>query len=336
MPAYNVNDLNFRRAAVAQYGGRVGSGAGVMQNNVEDDLGSTFEDESDEDVKEIFADRLQKNTPSRAATVPVRTASRPSEVPVTAQKKARFAQPAPPTQQPSKSPILLPPQHQEQSRQAHPGPLTSLARHNGYRQSMPEPEPVQQAGNPFNNVAKVYGAQEGSEDERMADHEGHQRSQPLKRAHDEIDYDVNQLEKMKFSELEAIPFLTNPRATTPQPAVDHNGVPMPLTTRLTNLTKVQPADQASLFHSLDDDENEQVGQWFVQKFQDELKKLMDIRIERRKLALKYEMEVKKRETTVKAKAADVEEELADLRTGGGKLIKGRSVQSVGGTPKGKA
>lgn len=307
-----------------------------MQNNVEDDLGSTFEDESDEDVKEIFADRLQKNTPSRAATVPVRTASRPPEVPVTAQKKARFAQPAPPTQQPSKSPLLPPHQHQEQSRQAHPGPLTSLARHNDYRQSMPEPEPVQQAGNPFNDVAKVYGANEGSEDERIPDHEGNRQSQPLKRAHDEIDYDVNDLQKLQYSELEATPFLTDPRAPVTQPAVDHNGVPMPLTTRLTNLTRVQPADQASLFRSLDDDENEEVGQWFVQKFQGDLKKLMDVRIERRKLALKYEMEVKKRETTVKAKASDVDEELADLRTGGVKLIKGRSVQSVGGTPKGKA
>ena len=216
------------------------------------------------------------------------------------------------------------------------GPLTSLARHNDYRQSMPEPEPVQQTGNPFNDVTKVYGANEGSEDERMPDHEGHQQSQPLKRAHDEIDYNVNQLEKMQYSKLEATPFLTDPRAAVPRPAVDHNGVPMPLTTRLTNLTKVQPADQVSLFRSLDDDGNEEVGQWFVQKFQSDLKKLMDIRVERRKLALKCETEVKRRETTVKAKASDVEEELADLRTGGGKLIKGRSVQSVGGTPKGKA
>ena len=310
-------------------------------NDVNGDLGSTLDDDDDSDdgYKDVVVDRLQKNTPSRAATVPAqpadKTASGPT-APATAQKQAHFAPTVPSHQQRSRSPVLQNLQYNAAHRQANSVPPSSLARHQDYRQSMPEPEPVQQARNPFNDVAKVYEANEGSEDERMPDYEGHQQTQPLKRAHDAIDYDDNQLEKMQYSELEAASFLTDPRAAVPRPAVDHNGVPMPLTTRLTNLTKVQPADQASLFHSLDDDENEEVGQWFVQKFQSDLKKLMDIRIERRKLALKYEMEVKKRETTVKAKAADVEEELADLRTGGGKLIKGRSVQSVGGTPKGKA
>ena len=341
MPPFNMNDPSFRRAVVSQYVDKLNPGKIRVRNNTDDDLGSTVDDDddSDEDYKDVLVDRLQKNTPSRATTLSVRSADKTSRVPtasITAQKKARFNDPTPPTQLRSRSPVLQTHQYEGINQQADPAPLSSLVRHNDLRQSMPEPKPVQQAGNPFNDVAKVYGANEGSEDERVPDYESRGQPQTLKRAYDEIDHDGKQLENMKFSDLEATPFLTDPRAAALEPPVDHNGAPMPLTTRLTNLTKLQPTDQTSLFRSLDDDENEQVGQWFVQTFQGDLKKLMEIRIERRKLALKYEMEVKKRETTVKAKASDFEMELADLRTGGGNLIKGLSVQQVGGTPKGKA
>ena len=154
-----------------------------------------------------------------------------------------------------------------------------------------------------------------------------------KRSHADIDYDDEELRGKKYADLDQVPFLADPRAPDASPAMDPNGNPMPLSQRLVNLNKMDPKAQVAVFQSLTDDQNEEVGLWFVQQFQDNLKKLMERRLERRKIALKYELEARKRETEVQAKMQDVDEELKQLRTGGTELIRDKSVGAVGGTPR---
>lgn len=300
-----------------------------------DERDPLFDDDDDfeEDTKDVVVRALQKDTPSRAASVPIRAIQPASTVSRIGQKTVTILPQGRQLDRPS-SPLQSA-QHLIET-QTRPGAASesSIARHQNYRKTIPATEIYEQPSNPFNTGAKVSGQNEASEDEQAVDSE-QTHSLSKKRPHKDIDYSEEQLHGMKYSELDRSPFLTDPRGPFIQPAVDSTGAPMSLTDRLTNLTKLQPKDQELLFRSLSDEDNEQVGQWFVQKFQEDLKQLMATRLARRKLALKYEMEVKKREATVQAKARDVDAELGELKAGGGKLMQGRSVQNVGGTPKAK-
>ena len=171
-------------------------------------------------------------------------------------------------------------------------------------------------------VSKVPESQETSEDERPM-----QTVQTLpgkKRSIDEIDYDTEQLKTMSYADLDSTPFLTDPRAPSTQPRVDSNGTPISLEQRLSSLSRMNADDQKSLFRSLTDAENEEAGHWFVQSFATDLKRLMEVRVERRKKALTFEMEAKKRQREVETKCEDLDRELADLKKGGSQLIEGRS------------
>ena len=126
-----------------------------------------------------------------------------------------------------------------------------------------------------------------------------------------------------MADLDDIPFTVDPRRPAREIAVDATGTPMILAARLTNLIKMRPEDQRQLFQSLTDAEREETADWFLEKFQSDVQRLMDVRLERRKVALRYEWEVKRREKSVQTKIQDVGDELAVLRKGGGALIAGK-------------
>lgn len=148
----------------------------------------------------------------------------------------------------------------------------------------------------------------------------------LKRSHQDrdLDFDSGVLQTKTIADLDAIPFTVDPSAPPPQPAVDANGNPMTLFAKLTNLTKMRPEDQRQLFKSQTDEEREQTAVWFLEKFKSDMKKLMAVRLERRMIAMRYELEVKKREKRVQVKKADVDRELEGLRKGGVELIGGKA------------
>lgn len=171
-------------------------------------------------------------------------------------------------------------------------------------------------------AAKVPASLEAS-DEDIPTGPSLARQSQRKRALNEVDYDPDKFATMVYADLDKVAFSTDPRAPPPDPAIGPGGHSMTLEQRLANLTRMQPEDQKALFRSLGDTENEQTGQWFVQQFGDSLKGLMQTRVERRKVALKYELEARKRQKEVEVKAADIDEELRALRQGGGELIKGR-------------
>jgi hypothetical protein len=151
----------------------------------------------------------------------------------------------------------------------------------------------------------------------------------------QIDFDRETLGHMSFEDLENLPFVNDPRVPLPPPAVDPHGNPMTLIQKLNNLRKMHETDQRSLFRWQTDEEWEKTGSWFIQTLGEDLRKLMDVRMERRKIALKFEMEVKKRQKAIEVKSTDLQQELDDLRKGGSDLIRGRE-SSAGLTTPGKA
>ena len=140
----------------------------------------------------------------------------------------------------------------------------------------------------------------------------------------DLDFDLEDLKIKTMTDLDGIPFTSDPRLPATEPPLDLNGQPLPLPSKLTNLTKMRAEDQTKLFRSLTDTEREQTAEWFLNEFRSDMQKLMEVRVERRKIALKYEMEVKKRERRVQVKKGDVEEELVGLRKGGAELVRGKS------------
>jgi hypothetical protein len=145
--------------------------------------------------------------------------------------------------------------------------------------------------------------------------------QPVaKRARIELDYDPHVLKTMSYSDLDKEPFENNPRAPDNMPPVDEHGVPLTLHRRLGNLSRMKEEDVRAMFLTQKDQEWENTGTWFMKQFETQMRLLMGIRQERRMIALKFEMEAKRRQTLVATKMGDVEQELRYLKAGGRDLI----------------
>jgi hypothetical protein len=179
---------------------------------------------------------------------------------------------------------------------------------------------------PFSSKVSSYHESSSEEDQLPPVTESDLRGQTSTRPGPEqgLDFDFETLKTKTIADLDAIPFTSDPSDPEIQPALDMNGTPVTLSVKLSNLTKVATEDQRRLFKSLTDSERAQTATWFLDKFQSDAQKLMAVRIERRKVALRFELEVKKRERRIETKKADVDEELAGLKKGGGELIGGKT------------
>ncbi|KAK5190865.1 hypothetical protein LTR72_000676 [Exophiala xenobiotica] len=185
---------------------------------------------------------------------------------------------------------------------------------------------------PFSSKVSSYHESSSEEDHAQSTAAPTSPGRRSKRPREEaLDYDSETLAGKTMKDIDDLPFTTDPSAGLrhAEPALDMNGTPISLATKLTNLTKMREEDQKLLFRSLTDADREQTASWFLEKFQADVRKLMDVRLERRKIALKYELEVKKRYERVETKKKDVDEELAGLRKGGGELIAGKSMAKGG-------
>ncbi len=184
---------------------------------------------------------------------------------------------------------------------------------------------------PFSSKVSSYHESSSEEDHAQSTAAPTSPGPPSKRPREEdLDFDPETLTGKTMKDIDDMPFTTDPSVPQLEPALDMNGTPISLATKLTNLTKMREEDQKLLFRSLTDNDREQTASWFLEKFQADVRKLMDVRLERRKIALKYELEVKKRFERVETKKKDVDEELAGLRKGGGELIAGKSMAKGSG------
>lgn len=196
--------------------------------------------------------------------------------------------------------------------------------------------------------------QEFSEDERAQISEQHdeqierfgtmqpqrqQAAKPVrKRSHEEmtngLDYSQADLKQKKLSDLQNELFTHDPRAAPQAPPTDTMGNEMTLIQILENLSKMSPDTQQETFRTLTDEQWADTGQWFVDRFQKDLAKLMEVRLERRKVTMKYEDTIRQRQRLVEHHAAGVDRELEELQAGGRQLVDGRKAPggSRAGTP----
>jgi hypothetical protein len=182
----------------------------------------------------------------------------------------------------------------------------------------PPPPPQLKATSTFTTssvpTSKTASYVEGCED-------GAPSIQPVaKRARIELDYDPQVLKTMSYADLDKEPFGNDPRASDMTPPVDEHGISLTLQRRLGNLSRMKEEDVRALFLTQKDQEWQDTGTWFMKQFERQMRLLMEIRQERRMTALKFEMEVKRRQTLVAAKTGDVEQELRYLKTGGKDLM----------------
>jgi hypothetical protein len=139
----------------------------------------------------------------------------------------------------------------------------------------------------------------------------------------ELDYDPQVLKTMSYLDLEQQSFDRDPRVPDTTTPVDEHGVPLTLHRKLSNLPRMKEEDVRAMFLSQKDQEWEDTGAWFMGRFEAQTRRLMEIRQERRKIALKFEMEVKRRQATVAAKTSDIEQDLRYLKAGGKDLMEKR-------------
>lgn len=197
---------------------------------------------------------------------------------------------------------------------------TKPSRHDGPQPGAPKVHPP-----PFSSKVSSYHESSSEEDQipPAGGPDSLGNSKRIDPDHD-LDFDLEELKTKAIADLDATPFTSDPSVPPIPPALDMNGNPVTLTAKLTNLTKIGHEDQRQLFRSLTDAERAQAATWFLEKFQAEVQKLTAIRIERRKIALRFELEVRKREKRIETKKADVDQELAGLKKGGGELIGGKA------------
>ena len=176
---------------------------------------------------------------------------------------------------------------------------------------------------PAQTAAKVGASVEVSEDELPVVPSRPQTS-TNKRSFDQLDYEREHLYQMEYSALDEVDFMVDPRHPLQPSAVDEHGAVITLEQKLEKLGNMNSEGQKALFLSLSDTEGEDVGHWFMETLADDLKSMMQKRLERRQVSLKYELEVKKRQKAVETKFTDIEHELKELKQGGGDLLQGRA------------
>lgn len=146
-----------------------------------------------------------------------------------------------------------------------------------------------------------------------------------------LDYEPEALLTKTLSDLQNEPFLYDP-------AELHDSVPgganhiHALDQQLSGLHELSEAKRKALFMTQNDDDWEQTGQWFVDRFQASVKQIQQIRLERRHLSLNFEDEIRRRHAAVRHAEDVVNKELKELHQGGGALLKGREPMSRSGTP----
>lgn len=137
---------------------------------------------------------------------------------------------------------------------------------------------------------------------------------------DPLDYGPEELYKKDYSSLKAEPFDHSPNA---HPfVVSGLSESAVLTDKLTHLTGAEPKTQAEFFASLNIDEWEESGDWFLDRFGETIKKLKDVRREKRKAARAFEDEIEARETTVHKKRALTHAAMIEMKTSGAAVLQG--------------
>ncbi|CAK1363800.1 unnamed protein product [Cercospora beticola] len=136
----------------------------------------------------------------------------------------------------------------------------------------------------------------------------------------EFDYDPGELLKMSYAQLKSQPFDLDPRAKKPD--LSHDDPTPSLHEKLATAIEFDPEGQETFFKSLDIDEWEEAGEWFLERFSDILGAIKASRRQKRKLALEFEGKIDQRHESVTKKQKLTQAALNEMKESGGKVLQG--------------
>lgn len=190
-------------------------------------------------------------------------------------------------------------------------------------------DPWTAASNQDNDHDISLSSQKNEDIDELNDHQaiasnqdpkGHKRSR-------DIDYSIDELSSMAFSQLQDEPFHHDPKAAEPPLPPELADAPLPqkldYIMALEDDNSTKEHHRAAFFSSLPIEQYEDCGDLIVQKFTDVVSKFKDARQQRRKVAREFEDEVAKREERVKGKIGAVEKDLVRLRRSGEEVVRGK-------------
>jgi hypothetical protein len=162
--------------------------------------------------------------------------------------------------------------------------------------------------------------QRPSSDALTEENTDEQQPEPQIANEEPLDYDLEELYNKDYASLKAEPFDHSPHA---QPFVVP-GLPntAALIDKLVQLNGAEAQTQSHFFASLNIDEWEEAGDWFLDRFGETIKRLKDVRREKRKAARAFEDEIEVRETAVDKKRALTRVAMSDMKSSGAAVLQG--------------
>ena len=135
-----------------------------------------------------------------------------------------------------------------------------------------------------------------------------------------LDYDPEELYNKDYASLKGEPFDHSPHAQPfVVPGLSDTAV---LTDKLVQLNGAEAQTQAHFFASLNIDEWEEAGDWFLDRFGETIKRLKDVRREKRTAARAFEDEIEVRETAVSKKRALTNAAMIEMKASGIAVLQG--------------
>jgi hypothetical protein len=135
-----------------------------------------------------------------------------------------------------------------------------------------------------------------------------------------LDYELEELYNKDYASLKGELFDHSPQA---QPFIipDLPSIAV-LTDKLLQLNGAEAQTQAHFFASLNIDEWEEAGDWFLDRFGETIKRLKDVRREKRKAARAFEDEIEVREAAVTKKRVLIRTAMVEMKTSGAAVLQG--------------
>ncbi|KAM0718412.1 hypothetical protein Q7P37_005482 [Cladosporium fusiforme] len=186
-------------------------------------------------------------------------------------------------------------------------------RHEGYDQ-------VNEPNRSAQQVQQVQHTEQAPLSEAYTEEAGSEQTEEQEFHPNILDYDQSELFKGDLQSLQSEPF---DQGASAQPFVISD---MPdsatLADKVAHIARAEQKTQSEFFASLNIDEWEDAGDWFLDRFGDTIKKLKDVRRAKRKAALAFEEDIEKREIDVDKKHALTTVALDEMKTSGTAILQG--------------